>query len=580
MNLLCTFLRSHYLLFILAVVCSSFSFANDWDAKAKLGNCQLKDLSIHPGRSDGLRGIFAFPAIQEAAADSEVVTDCIKLIGLGVPMPVQMQRGSPLSVNGAAFIAGPITVKDGDEIRVRLRAASKPDERKQESLQFGGAGSFGGTVGSWGNLVIRTRNTARPAKLFQVGANRSYKQIAELVNELSAGDVVEVDSGIYAPFELKRAGSKSAPITIRGIGATRPIVSGGTWGVSFKYSDNVVFENFEITGSTIICLRTMANNVIVRNVFIHDCMRHGVLGADFDNGTNIFDRVEITRSGSVIQGEAYSHALYVATDRDSFPDSVLRVQQSYFHNNKGNSIKSRAGRAEIYSNWIDVPNDPDSFYSLELIGYQEYVTDKPIHADVVGNVLVHQKTYGLRLGGDGVGTSKGRVRLANNTLIVSALFGQYSPVIRLDQEIDSLYLLNNAFVWETGANFPMRLFRSGVSKWVSGRAKVAGLNNALPINAYMDTVPPLNTISMQSSTYSSSLIANASFPSLDITPLNGSRLLNVAQPLTTIALGYEIPNPMLKLMFVPLSKRPVSGHLENSFSEHKSEDTFHNIGAH
>ena len=579
MNLLCLFFRPQNLVFLLAASFSGFSFANDADAKAKLGSCQVKDMSVHPGRSDGLRAVFAFPTIQEAAPDAEVVSDCVKLLGLGAPMPVQMQRGSPISVNGAAFMAGPLSVKDGDEIRVRLKAGSKPDDRKQEALQFGGAGSFGGTVGSWGNLTIRTRNTARPAKVFQVGANRSYKQITELVNELSAGDVVEVDSGSYAPFELKRAGTKSAPITIRGVGATRPIVSGGIWGVSFKYSDNFVFENFEITGATTICLRTMANNVTVRNVYIHDCMRHGVLGADLDNGTNIFDRVEIARSGSVIQGEAYSHALYVATDRDAFPEAVLRVQQSYFHNNKGNSIKSRAGRAEIYSNWIDVPNDPDSFYSLELIGYQEYSTEKPINADVVGNVLVHQKTYGLRIGGDGVGTSKGRVRMANNTLVVSALFGQYSPVIRLDQEIDSLYLLNNAFVLERGANFPMRLLRSGVSKWVTGRAKVAGSNNAFPLNTYMDTVPPLNTIFMQSIIYSSLVIANTTLSSLDVIPINGSRLLNMAQPLTTTTPGYEIPNPLLKLTFAPITKKPISGQLESSFSESKPADTFFNIGA-
>ena len=348
-----------------------------------------------------------------------------------------MQRGSPMSVNGAAFVAGPLRVKDGDEIRAKLKAGSKADYRKQEYLQFGGAGSFGANVGSRGNLVIRTRNTARPAKVFQVGPTRSYKQVTEIVNELSAGDVVEVDSGAYAPFELMRAGTVLAPITIRGVGATRPIVNGGNWGVSFKYSDNVVLENFEISGASAICLRTMANNVTVRNVYIHNCTRHGVLGADLDNGTNIFDRVEITKSGSIIQGESYNHALYVATDIDSFPDAVLRVQQSFFHNNKGNSIKSRAGRAEIYSNWIDVPDDPDSFYSVELIGYQEYATDTPINADVVGNVLVLRKTYGLRLGGDGTGTSKGRVRMANNTFIVSAPFDQYSPVIRLDQEIDS-----------------------------------------------------------------------------------------------------------------------------------------------
>jgi hypothetical protein len=514
--------------------------------------CRTKDVSLVPGRTDGLRSIFAFPTIQDVPAGTEVVSDCVRLSGLGTTMTLEMQRGSPISLNGAAFVKGVLTVRDGDEIRVRVTAAPMPDDRMQDYTVFNGNGYYG-------NIVVRTRNAARPATVYQVGPNRSYRQINEIANLLSAGDVVEVDSGVYAPFELRRAGSVAAPITIRGVGATRPVVSGGTWGVSFKLSDNVVLENFEITGATSVCLRTMANNVTVRNVYIHDCVRHGVLGADVDNGTNVFDRVEIARAGSVLPGESYNHAMYVATDRDAFPSAVLRVQQSYFHDNKGNAIKSRAGRAEIYSNWVDVPNDVDSFYSLELIGYQEYATDTPINSDVVGNVLVHRKSYGLRLGGDGTGTSKGRVRMANNTVLVGAQFGEWSPVIRLDQDIDSLYLLNNAFVLEQGASFPMRLLRSGVSNWTSGQAKVTGANNMMPVNAYMDTIAPLNAVSLQSTTYSNSLITNASMASLDVLPSTGSRLLNVALPLTTIAAGYEIPSPLLQLLGVAISRPQIEG---------------------
>jgi hypothetical protein len=514
--------------------------------------CRTKDISLVPGRTDGLRGAFTFPTIQDAPAGAVVTSECVKLIGMGGTMALEMQRGSPISVNGGAFVKGALTVRDGDEIRVRVTAAPMPDDRLQDYAVFNGNGYHG-------NIVVRTRNAARLATVFQVGPNRTYRQINEIASQLSAGDIVEVDSGAYAPFELKRAGSADAPIIIRGVGATRPIVNGGSWGISFKFSDNVVLENFEVTGSTSICLRTMAHNVTVRNVFVHDCIRHGVLGADVDNGSNTFDRVEIARTGSVLPGESYNHAMYVATDRDAFPDAVLRVQQSYFHDNKGNSIKSRAGRTEIYANWIDVPNDVDSFYSLELIGFQEYATDSPINSDVVGNVLVHRKSYGLRLGGDSTGTSKGRVRMANNTVIVGALFGEWSPVIRLDQEIDSLYLLNNAFVLEQGANFPMRLLRSGVTQWVSGQAKVTGSGNLLPTNGYMDTIAPLNTVSLQSTIYSSSVIFSSAIATLDVTPTAGSLLLNAAKPLTTMTPGYEIPNPLLQMRGVVVSKAPAEG---------------------
>jgi hypothetical protein len=170
--------------------------------------------------------------------------------------------------------------------------------------------------------------------------------------------------------------------------------------------------------------------------------------------------------------------------------------------------------------------------------------------------------------------------MANNTVIVSAQFGPYSPVIRFFQEIDSLYLLNNAFVIEEGANFPLRLFRSDVSKWVSGQAKVAGANNLLPLNAYVDAVAPLNQTVLQSTVYANAVITSAAFSSLDVTPRAGSKLLNTAQSLATITPGYEIPNPLLKLSFFRHSKAPSATLTESWVSSVKPIEGFSNIGAH
>jgi hypothetical protein len=517
---------------------------------AETKTCVTKDISLVAGRSDGYRNGFAFPAITGVSPGAEVISSCVKFTGLGTPSKVQMHRKSPISVNGAPFNAGPVTIRDGDELRVRMTAWPESDSRNTEYMQFDGAGF-------WGGIVVRTGNSDRPPKVFQVGSTRKYLNMGDVVGQLRAGDVVEVDSGSYPAVEFTRAGTPDKPIIVRGVGASRPIIAGGNWTVSFKYSDNYIFENFEVTGGNAVCLRTMANNIIVRNVYIHDCLRHGVLGADLDNGTNIFDRVEIARTGNTIPGEAYAHGLYVATDRDSFPDAVLRVQNSYFHDNKGNSIKSRAGRAEIYSNMIDVPNIAESFYSLELVGFQQYSIDNPINADVVGNVFVHRKIYGMRFGGDGTGTSKGRVRMANNTIAVSKVFAEWSAVIRLDQEFDSIFLINNAFVLEEGANFPMRLFRNGVSNWVGGKPKVAGTNNVLPVRTIMDAGGPLQNIAFEATVLSNSVVANSTFTMLDLTPLAGGKLFGSAAPLSKISVGFEIANPLLELKYsVPI--KPVS----------------------
>jgi hypothetical protein len=514
--------------------------------------CGVKDFSLVPGRSDGLRIGFNFRAAAEGVPGSEVVSNCVKLTGVATPVAVQMHRGSPISINGGPFLTGPQNVKEGDEVRVRMKAFVEPDFRNAEWIQY--AGNF-----YTGGYVVRTANADRAPKVLQVGPTRPYKQLTEIVDVVRSGDVVEVDSGTYLPVEFKRAGGAVAPITIRGVGATRPIVNGGKWGVSFKYSDNMVFENFEVTGASEICMRMMANQVTIRNVFIHDCTRMGVLGSDGDNGSNTFDRVEIARTGGVYPGESYHHALYVATDRDQFPDAVLRVEHSYFHDNKGNSIKSRAKRAEIYYNFIDVPNIPDAFYSVELIGYDGSPVDSPINGDVAGNVIVLRKAYGIRLGGDGTGTSKGRVRLSNNTVVVSALFGEYWPVIRLDDEIDSVYLKNNAFVWEQGASTPSRLFRAGVSKWTSGQPKVFGSNNALPSKVYMDTQAPLIGIKFNSTLVSEGQIRSAVMPSINVTPIAGSVLRTVGQAQSDTPVDYDIPNPLLNLTYIALSSPPSEG---------------------
>jgi hypothetical protein len=514
--------------------------------------CVVKDFSLLPGRTDGIRVGFNFKSVSDAVAGSEVVSNCVKLSGVSSSVAIQMHRGSPISVNGGAFLAGLQTVKDGDEIRVRMKAFAQSDFRNAEWIQYNGNLHSGG-------FVVRTLNADRARQVFQVGPTRAYKQLTEIVELLRAGDLVEVDSGTYLPVEFTRSGSSAAPITIRGVGSTRPVIGGGKWGVSFKYANNVVFENFEITGAYEICLRLMADNVVVRNVFIHDCTRMGVLGSDNDNGSNTFDRVEITRTGGVYPGESYHHALYIATDRDAFPDAILRVEHSYLHNNKGNSIKSRAKRAEIYYNFIDAPNVQDAFYGIELIGYDGYEVDSPINGDIAGNVIVLRKAYGIRLGSDGRSSTKGRARLSNNTVVLSALFGEYWPVIRLDDEIDSVYLKNNAFVWESTATTPLRLFRAGVSKWTSGQVKVFGSNNALPSKVYMDTQAPLLGIKLNATSISEGQINSNQINSLNVTPTASSVLRSAGQLQSDTPVEYNIPDPLLSLNFVVPSAPPVEG---------------------
>ena len=506
-----------------------------------IGGCITKSIGLSPIRQDGYRFNFAWPVMLELELGSTQISQCIKLTGVGEGMTIEMHRGSPVSINGAAFISGPQKLTEGDEVRVKFTVPNVPDASVEEYALFGPRQYLG-------TLKARAANKDRAPEVFQVGPTRNYKQINEVTNLLRAGDTVEVDSGNYAAVEFTRAGTAAAPITIKGVGPTRPVISGSNWTVSFKNSHRIVFENFEVTGGNTVCVRTMAHDIVVKNVFIHDCPRLGVLGADLGNGVNIFDRVEIARTGAIILNEPFHHAMYIATDRDAFPNAILRIQNSYFHDNKGNSIKSRSARNEIYSNWIDVPNHPEAYYALELIGFQEYTVDKALNSDIVGNVLINRNNFGMRFGGDGVGSSKGRIRMANNTIVISKTLNQYDSVIRLSDELDSLYLLNNAFVREDASDVgPTRLFYNGVNKWVSGVAKVSGSNNIFPTKTYWDQNAPLSNTVFNGNLFVNSVFKSQSVLSFDATPASTTNETSMSTAMTTIEAGYEIENPLTTL---------------------------------
>ena len=72
---------------------------------------------------------------------------------------------------------------------------------------------------------------------------------------------------------------------------------------------------------------------------VHDCPSHGILGADEDSGSLTLDYVEVYRCGS-----GYSHhPIYIATDEQTHPHSVFRMQHCYVHDGLGgNNVKSRA----------------------------------------------------------------------------------------------------------------------------------------------------------------------------------------------------------------------------------------------
>jgi hypothetical protein len=303
------------------------------------------------------------------------------------------------------------------------------------------------------------------------------------------------------------------------------------------------------------------------------------MGADDGTGTFILDRVEVGRVvANQIPGEPLAHAVYVATDRDSFPDSVFRVQDSYIHSYRGIGIKSRAARTELYFNWIDAPNTPETLYTLELIGFAAFETDKPQHSDVVGNVLIHRSPFGMRFGGDGTGTSKGRVRFAHNSVVLSSLFTATTSAIRVFQTLDAVYLVNNVFARDQDLNQPIRIFGDLISTeggtWVSGRPKLAGRNNHYPIASA--TAPAASAEWLGSTFGSSQVTAINLVGSINLSPGNASPLIGKATAIESSPTGYEIPNPLVDLNYRASETPPISGQI---LSARQRTSPVRNIGS-
>jgi hypothetical protein len=329
---------------------------------------------------------------------------------------------------------------------------------------------LGGAMGF--ALVLGSREAS--AATLQVGPGKPYAELAELQKTAKPGDVIEVfGDHTYKTVFFEAKGTKAAPIVIRGVrvNGKRPVVAGGENTVLLM-GDNTVFEGFEVTGGSETCVVHKADNVTLRDLVVHDCPKHGILGTDSDSGSLLMEYVEVYATGSGQQ----KHQVYIATDEAVHPGSVFRMQHCYVHDgNGGDSVKSRAERNEIYSNWLEGAD----FFELELLGpdddSNDTVTAPREDGDVVGNVFFQHKgaDYVVRIGGDGTGRTGGRYRFLNNTFVHGGGPGNKGS-IRFSYALDSVELYGNVFFSPTK---PIEyLFRETELTWVTSR-QIVGSNN-------------------------------------------------------------------------------------------------------
>ena len=374
------------------------------------------------------------------------------------------------------------------------------------------------------------------AETFKVGPGAKYKSLQDVAGKVSPGDVVEVEGGAsYGPVLFERHGEPNKPIVIRGIpkGGRRPVIQGGRDTIEAA-GDHYVFESLEITGGEYRCFFHRADDITLRDMIIHDCPNHGILGADDGSGSMLLEYSEVYHCG---EGDGH-HPIYMATDERTHPGAVFRMQFCYVHDgNGGNNVKSRAERNEIYFNWIEGAR----YHEVELIGPDGPPPGfKREDSEVIGNVI--RKTndaYSVRVGGDGTGETNGRYRFAYNTFLLEA---ENRPVFRLFDGLESIEMHNNVIYAKGGG--PVTVTRSDDAKWSTGREVISGTNNWLPTDS---TAIP----SGWTGTIFGSDPMFQNLAAFDLRPAENSPLRDAAATVTASPPGFDFPNPSSSLGFQP-----------------------------
>ena len=265
---------------------------------------------------------------------------------------------------------------------------------------------------------------APAATTYQVGPTRSYHTVSSLP-ALSPGDVVEIDPATYK--EVKRwtqPGTASQPITIRGVGATRPLFDATGLNVSGSLPNpravfqveaayitlqNLEFQNARNGDNGAGIRVTGGNNVTVRNCRISACD----MGVMSDSDSNlVIEASEICSNGTSLY-DGYSHNFYLG-------GNSATVRFCYIHDALyGQNFKTRAHYTELLYNYIADSQDGE----VGLVDANETAATNS-HAVMLGNIIISKPRLGgynsgrfIQFGQDSGGQHNGTLYAFNNTFL-------------------------------------------------------------------------------------------------------------------------------------------------------------------
>ena len=276
-------------------------------------------------------------------------------------------------------------------------------------------------------LCVTVAATAAWAAEYHVSPTGPISSLKTIVNSLQPGDVVEVEPGTYNEvMRILCNGTVEKPITIRGVGETRPVFDATGLNVNgvmpnpravFQIEGaNIILENIEFrnarngdNGSGIRLLNS--TNAVVRDCKISYCDM-GMMGGD--RNVALIESCDIGFNGTPLYA-GYSHNMYMGGD------GGLVVRGSYIHDALyGLNFKTRGHYNELWYNWIEGSEEGE----LSVVDGGSDTTGTNSNLVMVGNVVVSKSSRTgnsakyINFGSDGTsGRRNGTAYVYNNTLI-------------------------------------------------------------------------------------------------------------------------------------------------------------------
>lgn len=333
------------------------------------------------------------------------------------------------------------------------------------------------------------------AAVYDVGSGYSFTSLSSVLPSLQAGDTVNVHPGTYDEIDtISCSGTVSQPITIRGVGVSRPVfdamglnpsgVGSVPRGVFEIRGDNLVIQNLEFrnadngsNGAGIRIREDLVNNCTISNIkSTYNNM--GIQGGVRAGGRLVVAGSEVAFNGTSSYN-GFSHNFYLTGAGSA------TVEGNYIHDALyGQNFKSRMHYNELLYNWIADSNEGE----VGIVEDSNYTKVANSNSLMVGNTIIskadrtgnHMKY--VNFGGDGTSPDhNGTLYAYNNTIIARDNRINYLWVSPTSAANSLIVAANNVFYDPTGtpaivnASSPVGTISGANNWWLTGSATTPGV---------------------------------------------------------------------------------------------------------